>query len=252
MKYMKKFFVTLLLAGVALSAMAADLPKQGFGLQIGWAQPILRLNSKDNPSDAKDSLTNIVRMNGFKVGVVYDGSFVKGFGTSIGLNYTFGMSNGGWKSMYPNNVYPKSRQLITYQELEVFVDWQYKFEIAKETYLMLYTGPTMQCGLAFSMRQDKRDENPYTGETTTTIGQRYSAYTTDKHNEALKRLNVTWGVGAGFQYKRYFIRGGYDFGLINPYKYSQFEDNAGNPMDHYTRGRLDQWNVKVGIYLWYE
>ena len=249
---MKKFFVTVLLAGAALGMMAADLPKQGFGLQIGWAQPILRLNSPNNPSDAKDSLSNIVKLKGMKVGLVYDGSFAKGFGTSIGLNYTFGVDNSGWKSVNSNfNVYPQSRQLITYQELEVFVDWQYKFEIAKETYLMLYTGPTIQCGLAFFMRQDRQDENPYSGEITTTIGQRYSAYRTEKNNEALRRLNVTWGVGAGFQYKRYFLRGGYDFGLINPYKNSQFVDDYGNQLDRYTRGRLDQWNIKIGMYLWY-
>ena len=40
--------------------------------------------------------------------------------------------------------YPRDRKLITYQELEVFVDWQYKFEIAKETYLILTTGPTIR------------------------------------------------------------------------------------------------------------
>jgi hypothetical protein len=65
-------------------------------------------------------------------------------------------------------------------------------------------------------------------------------------NEQLKRLNVTWGVGAGFQYKRYFLRGGYDFGLIVPYKSADFVNG------NHTRGRLDQWNIKVGVYLWYD
>jgi hypothetical protein len=68
---------------------------------------------------------------------------------------------------------------------------------------------------------------------------------TDMQDRALKRLNVTWGVGAGLQYERYFIRGGYDFGLINPYQLRQFPGE-----DVYTRGRIDQWQVKVGIYLW--
>jgi hypothetical protein len=58
-------------------------------------------------------------------------------------------------------------------------------------------------------------------------------------------LNVTWGVGAGFQYKRYFLRGGYDFGLMNPYKHSDFAN------EKHTRGRLDQWNIRLGVYLWY-
>ena len=242
---MKKVFLTLMVAMMAIGMSAADMPKQGFGLQIGWAQPILRLNSP-NTTFPSDSLANTIKLNGFKVGLVYDASYVKGFGSSSGLNYTFGMSNGGWKSRNPGfNEYPKDRALITYQELELYVDWQYKFEIAKETYLMVYTGPTIQCGLAFTMRNDTRMQDFNTGDITTTYGTKNSAYTTSVNDEALRRFNVTWGVGAGFQYRRYFLRGGYDFGLLNPYRNADFVSGR------HTRGRLDQWNIKVGIYLWY-
>ena len=242
---MKKVFFTLTAMCLALGAMAVERPKQGFGLQIGWAQPIIRLNSPytDYP---KDSLANTVRLKGFKVGVVYDASYVAGFGSSIGINYTFGASQGKWEPLYTNNQYPRERMLITYHQAEVFVDWQYKFEIAKETYLMLYTGPTIQCGLKFDMREDRRDEDFFNaGDITTTYGIKNSAYKTQENDEGLRRFNVTWGVGAGFQYKRYFLRGGYDFGLINPYKNRDFENGR------HTRGRLDQWNIKLGIYLWY-
>jgi hypothetical protein len=67
----------------------------------------------------------------------------------------------------------------------------------------------------------------------------------DMQDHALKRLNVTWGIGAGFQYQRYFLRGGYDFGLINPYKSQSFMG-----VDVNTRGRFDQWQIKLGMYLW--
>jgi len=235
---------------LAASAFAVDIPKQGFGFQIGWAQPILRLNSPTS----KDTLANTVKLHGFKIGVVYDASYVAGFGSSIGLNYTFGMANSGWSSKYPFNDYPKTRSLIMYHQLELFVDWQYKFEVAKETYLMLYTGPSLQCGLDFTMRIDRQEWDPITDVVTTIYGERFNAYNVGNDDldpvhktadNALKRLNVTWGVGAGFQYKRYFLRGGYDFGLINPYKNADF--STGN----HTRGRLDQWNIKLGVYLWY-
>ena len=112
---------------------------------------------------------------------------------------------------------------------------------------MLYSGPTIQCGVGMNMRSDHQDD--FDSEITYTD---YDGYTNDNQNEKFKRFNVTWGVGAGFQYKRYFLRGGYDFGLINPYANSQFVDAAGNQLDRYTRGRLDQWQVKIGVYLWYE
>jgi len=237
---MKKVFITMVTICLALSAWSADVPKQGFGIQIGWARPILRLNSMNNPSYAKDSLSQVIAMKGFKVGVVYDASFIKGFGTSLGINYTFGAHTGSWQSggMFD---YPRSRQMFTYHEIEVFADWQYKFEVAKETYLILYTGPTIQCGLGLNMRADK--QNDVGGEI---ISKRYSGYDPNADaNNALQRLNVTWGLGAGFQYKRYFLRGGYDFGLINPYRNVDFSNGW------HTRGRLDQWSIKLGMYLWY-
>ena len=222
---------------LAMGAWAVDLPKQGLGIQLGWAQPVLRVNDPQT----KDSLSHNIHLNGFKAGLVYDASYIAGFGSTIGINYTFGVSNGGWESRNPAyNEYPMDRRLITYNEVELFVDWQYKFEVAKETYLMLYTGPTLQCGLAFTMRNDTRKMD--NGEISTV---RNSAYRTEEQNEALKRLNVTWGVGAGFQYKRYFLRGGYDFGLINPYKSADFENGV------HTRGRFDQWSIKLGVYFWY-
>lgn len=243
---MKRGILVVLLAVMTASVWAVDLPKQGFGIQLGWAQPTLRVND----SNAPDTLNHHIRMNGFKVGFVYDASYVAGFGSSMGLNYTFGVYNDGWKSDNRYNTYPQSRQLITYNELEVFVDWQYKFEVAKETYLILYTGPTIQCGLELDWRKDARNEalDPVThlptGEVITTRGDRINVYAIDGDN-AFKRFNVTWGVGAGFQYKRYFLRGGYDFGLINPYKNADFTTGV------HSRGRFDQWNIRLGIYLWY-
>ena len=237
---MRKICATLLLIGFAITASAKqDLPKQGFGLQIGWAQPILRINLPSNPDYAKDSITSVTKLKGFKVGVVYDASYIAGFGSSIGINYTFAASNSGWKAKGALADYPRNRQLITYHELELFVDWQYKFEVAKETYLMLYTGPTIQCGLALDMRTDT--QNDYGGPIDYMHGNGYDPSKDDysrldEENNHFKRLNITWGLGAGFQYKQYFLRGGYDFGIINPY----------------TRGRLDQWNIKIGVYLWYK
>ena len=244
---MKKSLVSLLFVclAVSMSAKTIELPKQGFGLQIGWAQPTIRLNSPYNPENAKDSLSYTVRLNGFKVGVVYDASYIAGFGSTIGINYTFGMSQGKWTSDNPAfNQYPKSRTLITYHQIEMFVDWQYKFEIAKETYLMLYTGPTIQCGIAFDTHHDIKNQGGTTKLDDIAVLKRY---TTEEHDKLLKRLNVTWGVGAGFQYQRYFLRGGYDFGIMNPYANRQFKDS-----DRYTRGRLDQWSIKIGMYFWYK
>lgn len=239
---MRKSLLTLVTVLLALNIYAVDIPKQGLGFQIGWAQPILRVNVPGNIAN-KDSLSRNVHLNGFKVGLFYDASYIAGFGSSIGINYTFGANNSGWTS---DNIYkmeyPRSRRFVTYHELEVFVDWQYKFEIAKETYLMLTTGPTIQCGIAMDMRSDyqKEEGQPYEPKY-------FSGFSDDEPDQSFKRINVTWGIGAGFQYKRYFLRGGYDFGLLVPYKNTDFENGG-----YHTRGRLDQWSIRIGMYLWYD
>ena len=253
MNYMKKIIFTVLLACLVTGMWAKEMPKPGLGIQIGWAQPILRLN---DPSTLypKDSLLNITKLNGFKAGIVYDASYVAGFGSSIGINYTFAAGHTAWKTTGITN-YPRMRTQTLYQEVEVFVDWQYKFEVAKETYLMLYTGPSVQCGIAWQKKELLQTQFIDGSITTaTTASNLYARHDGDDiaSNNDLKRFNVTWGVGAGFQYQRYFLRGGYDFGLINPYANQQFITLGGTTYDRYTRGRLDQWSIKIGVYLWYK
>jgi hypothetical protein len=173
---------------------------------------------------------------------VYDATLWKGLGVSMGLNYTFGASVTDWtqKVSTQQGLYPQVRSRGQYHQLEIPVDWQYKFEIAQNTWIILYTGPTLQCGLALNdkwyIRLNKDSESILKEENL------YSEQ--DMADYALKRLNVTWGIGAGFQYEKYFLRGGYDFGIINPYKAQSFNNGI------YTRGRFDQWQIKLGMYLW--
>lgn len=248
-KIMKRIYTVLVLSVLTVMGYAQSLP-QGLGIQIGFAEPILRLNTPRSALKA-DSLADKTVLNGFKVGVVYDASFVKGFGATIGVNYTFGAAKTAWKQV---GVYtfPQSRTYTWYHQAELTVDWQYKFEIAKETYIILYSGPSIQCALALQNRTDIKElgGDIKKGDKTSRFSTEPFEKTNDhEYTNTLRRLNLTWGVGAGFQYQRYFIRGGYDFGLINPYKDTNF-NKMGYDLDRHTRGRLDQWNIRLGIYLW--
>jgi hypothetical protein len=236
---MKRVFLTFAILTTLLTVQAQDY----LGIQLGYARPITRLNA---PVMNTDKALNASAYNGFKVGLVYDATIVKGFGVSMGLNYTFAANKTDKVSATSVGLYPQLFSRGQYHQIEIPIDWQYKFEIAKRTWLLLYTGPTLQCGLAFNQKGylfDGKQELPDTQGNKSFYSQE------DMNDYALKRLNVTWGVGVGFQYERYFLRGGYDFGLINPYKAYQFTEmvNDGNPR---TRGRFDQWQIKLGIYFW--
>lgn len=230
---MKKIILCAILACATIQF--ANAQKQYIGVQVGFTQPTTRLNM---PVSGKEKTLTPTALNGFKVGVVYDATLVAGFGYTIGLNYTFGAKKTDWKSV-GSNTYPRSYKSTMYHQLEIPVDWQYKFEIAKKTWFMLYTGPTLQCGLAF--KESTYNQITSSGDITIDAKDRYNM----KSVFALNRLNVTWGVGAGLQYERYFIRGGYDFGLINPYKSDVF--NISDEYSPYTRGRFDQWQLKIGM-----
>lgn len=235
---MKRILSVCVMAIMVLTLQAQEY----LGIQLGYARPITQLN--DPRIDAGKTLTPSA-YNGFKVGVVYDATIIKGFGVTMGLNYTFGANSTPWVkkvSSQPTD-YPQVSSNGLYHQLEIPVDWQYKFEIAKRTWLMLYTGPTLQCGLSFTKKNYINNGKDAQQDVANPTDDIYSEE--DMKDNTLKRLNVTWGIGAGFQYERYFLRGGYDFGLINPYKSQSF---AGK--DIYTRGRFDQWQIKLGIYLW--
>ena len=232
---MKRLALILFICATTTMVSAQDY----LGVQLGFAQPVARLNT---PTTKTNLLST--SYNGFKVGLVYDATIVKGFGVSMALNYTFGNHTSAWKQI-GELPYPQERTTGQYHQLEIPIDWQYKFEIAKRTWIILYTGPTLQCGLDLTSKLYKTNNGKEI-----TLEKDNSFYSEDMKDKELKRINVTWGLGAGFQYDRYFLRGGYDFGLINPYKASQFDytdTNGGHPR---TRGRFDQWQIKVGIYLW--
>ena len=232
--------VTIVLGLLMAAGLMAQQQEQmgGLGIQIGYASPTLRINSPTSKN------LEGIPMNGLKVGLNYDATIVKGFGTTLGLNYTYGTYYSQWEDVSAMSTDQK-RYRDTYQGIEIFCDWQYKFEIAGETYLILYSGPTIQ--FHFTL---KEQEYIRTAAGSTSQQTRYGyEYRNNESFEDYKRFNVTWGVGAGFQYKRYFLRGGYDFGLINPYKKDTFRA-LGVDSDLYTRGRFDQWHIKIGMYLW--
>ena len=234
---MKRIFVSMCVITMAvMTVMAEDY----LGVQIGYARSITRLNE---PTVGQETVLNPMSYNGLKLGFVYDETIIRGFGVTLGLNYTFGANATDWMKEVATQPggYPQIRSRGQYHQVEIPVDWQYKFEIAQHTWLILYTGPTLQCGLIFKDKWYARSDNK--SNAFTHEENLYSEE--DMEDYALKRLNVTWGIGAGFQYERYFLRGGYDFGLINPYKAQSFIG-----ADIYTRGRFDQWQIKIGMYLW--
>ena len=73
---MKKIFLYALFLCCSIACVQAQ-GKQSLGLQVGFTQPITRLNS---PVPGKETTLNPTTYNGLKVGVIYDATIVAGFG----------------------------------------------------------------------------------------------------------------------------------------------------------------------------
>ncbi len=227
---MKKVII-ILLSCFSITAAA----QQWLGVQVAFDQPRLLLND-----GTSKKLTNRTIFNGFKIGLVYDATLIKGFGFSLALNYGFSEHHTNWED---DPSVMGIAQEIKYQSLlhtlEIPIDWQYKFEIAKEFWLILYTGPALQYNFVLkekiSVRNNANLENKNAIQVT-----EQSHYEIDIDNDGRKDytpINLLWSVGGGIQYKRYFLRAGYDFGIYNPFR----DVDLGKEFN--MRGRFDQWQI---------
>lgn len=233
---MKKLLSVIIVAFATTTLFAQS---QALGVQLEFSEFLLRQNSALNTK----KLDQTYALNGGKIGLIYDATLIKGFGFTLGLNYGLSGISTSWPSATQHG---DTRNRTIMHTLELPIDWQYKFEIAKKTWLIVYTGPTIQYNFRFQ-------ETTYTKVWDDTqhkwIINSYSAdhYSADSDADGVRDyspLNITWGLGAGFQYKNYYLRGGYDFGI-----YSHYRDAQNNISDYRNRARLDQWNIRLGFYF---
>ena len=235
---MKKSIFTGILIVLAATASAQE-GVSNLGFNLGFAEPVMYYRA----SSSAEKLTRQAT-DGIKLGVIYETTFIKGFGVATSLNYTHSTHVGVW-TVTPGIAALQTKEDHNFHQLEIPVDWQYKFLIAKQTYLALYTGPTLQIGLSNTFRYRTK----FNGEIIEDFKE--DVYKIDEDHDGkydFNRMNVTWGVGLGFHYKQYFIRGGYDFGIMPIYRDKYYNISSDSGWNR--KGRLDQWQIKLGIYFW--
>lgn len=225
------FFVTLVLHaqaplpdGYGYYLQQPTAPPQWLGVQIGFANPTLYEGLAHTDADHRlHSGTTFLR--GAQVGLVYDATLIRGFGYTLGLNYTFAF--GARKAHF--------------HQLEIPIEWQYKWEVMDKAWLIVYTGPTVQCRVAWQERAADAN-SPAT-----------SLFDKQSHGDLTPaRFGTTWGIGLGFQYKHFFLRGGYDFGLLNAYRsayYTEIQEDGVTETSRRQYGRFDQWQIRLGYYF---
>ena len=204
---MKKFFSIVLAASLMLLGTQAFAQ---MSVNAGYLNSTLKTgNTSDNA-------------NGAFAGISFNIPLAGGLGIAPGVYYSMLASKSGdAASIFGVNISGSS----TFMEhaINVPVYLNYGYDLARDTKIFLFGGPTLQYGLASTVKYD--------GSVGTASGSRtYNNY----DNENFNRMNVYLGGGMGFQISALQITVGYDYGMMNQYK----GDNAAN---------CHRSNLKLGV-----
>ena len=202
---MKKIFTTLLAASLMLLGTQAFAQ---ISVNAGYLNSTVKVGNAD-PSKA----------NGGFAGVSYNVPVAGGLCVAPGLYYSMITS----KSTSSLGSTLSASGIFTEHAINVPLYMNYGIELANDTNVFVFGGPTAQFGLS-----SKRKYEASAGGASNVT--RVDNYDNDNYN----RFNVYLGGGIGFQISAIQITVGYDYGMINLYK----GDNAPN---------AHRSNFKIGV-----
>ncbi len=191
---MKKIFSTILAASLMLIGTQAFAQ---MSVNAGYLNSTLATkNTKDNA-------------NGFYAGVSFNIPIAGTFGIAPGVYYSLL----GSKETASIGSIISGSGTFTEHAVNVPVYLNYGINIARDTKVFLFGGPTLQYGLASNVKYDA-----------TVAGVSGSNTVSNYDNANFNRMNVYLGGGLGFLAGPFQITVGYDYGMMNQYK----GDNAIN------------------------
>ena len=201
---MKKIFTTLLAASLML------LGTQAFAqvsVNAGYLNSTLKTkNTSDNA-------------NGAYAGVSFNVPLAGGLAIAPGVYYSMITS----KETASIGSIISGSGTFTEHAINVPVYLNYGIDLARDTKVFLFGGPTLQYGLASNVKYDAN-----------VAGISGSNTVSNYDSENFNRMNVYLGGGLGFLVGAFQITVGYDYGMMNQYK----GDNAIN---------CHRSNLKLGV-----
>ena len=202
---MKKFFSILLAASLMLLGTQAFAQ---MSVNAGYLNSTLKTGNAD-PSTA----------NGAYAGVSFNVPIAGGLAVAPGVYYSMITSK---STAALGTIFTGSGTFMEHA-INVPVYVNYGIDLARDTNVFIFGGPTLQYGLSFTVKYDANVAG-VSGSST------HNNYDNDNYN----RMNVYLGGGIGFQVSAIQITVGYDYGMMNQIK----GDNA--PKSHRS-------NLKLGL-----
>ena len=185
---MKKILTTILAASMMLAGTQAFAQ---MSVNAGYINSTLKTN---NVSD---------NANGAFAGVSFNVPISGGLAIAPGVYYSMLTSK---ETANIGSIFSGSGTFMEHA-INVPVYLNYGFDLASDSKLFLFGGPTLQYGLASTFKYDANVAG-FSGSTTVN----------NYDDEDFNRANVYLGAGMGFQISAIQITLGYDYGMMNQYK----------------------------------
>jgi hypothetical protein len=160
--------------------------------------------------------TSAIYLHGVRLGATVDFMLPLHFSIQTGAfaTFTYGLNNQHWPSMDEENAQINILQNNILQlQLTVPVRAYYNITLWKKLRMFFFAGPQLQIGLT---HYDivKNNMSSATTQWAEQIGVPLTNH--DKYiTKELYRTNIQFGLGGGFEWDRYRLQAGYDFGLNN-------------------------------------
>ena len=166
--------------------------------------------------DERTKDTTMVYQHGLRLGATVDFNLPHRFSIQTGalVTLTYGLNSQHWRSVTSESTQvERMDHHIVQLQLTIPVRVYYNIKLWKKLNMFFYAGPQLQIGL---MNYDKINNLTSPGVTEwleaqnlrTTSYERYMA-------KDVYRTNIQFGLGGGFEWDRYRVQAGYDFGLNN-------------------------------------
>ena len=207
---MNKFISTLLAASLML-----------FGTQA-FAQMSVNAGYLNSTQSFKDASTKSINSNGAYAGVSFNIPVAGGLGFAPGVYYSM-IANKSESSGTIMDIPVTASSTFMEHALNAPLYLNYGIDLARDSKVFIYGGPTVQFGLASTTKLSG-------GVGESTADRTYNNY----DNKNYSRFNVYLGGGVGFQLSAFQITLGYDYGMLNLYKGE-------------SATRTHRSNLKVGI-----
>lgn len=176
-----------------------------FGTQA-FAQTSVNAGYLNSSQSFNESSSKSINSNGAYAGVSINIPLSGGFGIAPGLYYSMITNKDGSDGSILGIPVSVSSTFVEHA-VNVPLYLNYSLNLASDSNIFIFAGPTAQYGLASSTKLSG-GVGEYSGD------KKFDNYDNENYN----RFNVYLGGGVGFQVSAIQITVGYDYGLMNLYK----------------------------------